>query len=71
MYGIDDERSLESAHSYWLPKIREINAVDNLARPVILVGNKDDLLLELDESPLESVSFDHYSHFNRFEWPIL
>jgi hypothetical protein len=57
VYGVDDEKSLESTRSYWLPKIREINDGDNLSRPVILVGNKDDLLLDLDESPLESVSF--------------
>ena len=55
VYGVDDEKSLESTRSYWLPKIREINDGDNLSRPVILVGNKDDLIMDLEESPLESV----------------
>ena len=59
VYGVDDEKSLESTRSYWLPKIREINDGDNLSRPVILVGNKDDLIMDLEESPLESVSIGY------------
>ena len=55
VYAVDDERSLESTRSYWLPKIREVNDLDGVARPVILVGNKDDQLAELEESPLEPV----------------
>ena len=55
VYACDDKSSMESVRSYWLPKIKEINDDDGLCRPVILVGNKDDLQDEFGGSALEEV----------------
>ncbi|PSN36602.1 Mitochondrial Rho GTPase [Blattella germanica] len=43
VYAVDDEDSLEKVTSYWLPQVREACATEN-RRPVVLVGNKVDLV---------------------------
>ncbi len=66
VYAVDDERSMESVRSLWLPKVREVNKLDSLCRPVILVGNKDDLLSDMEGSPLEEVNAGHVCCLQNF-----
>lgn len=45
VYSVDDESSLNRITSHWLPLIREsINGPDDQRKPVVLVGNKIDLI---------------------------
>lgn len=43
MYAVDNEDSLDRIISHWLPLIRECCPTD-LRKPVVLVGNKIDLV---------------------------
>ncbi|ELT87672.1 hypothetical protein CAPTEDRAFT_218919 [Capitella teleta] len=43
VYAVDDEESIQKIKTYWLPLIRQVMPDDN-SRPVILVGNKSDIL---------------------------
>ncbi|XP_064595542.1 mitochondrial Rho GTPase 1-like [Liolophura sinensis] len=44
VYGLDDEDSIERITTYWLPYLRLAVGEDMPRKPVILVGNKSDLL---------------------------
>lgn len=45
VYSVDDESSLDRITEHWLPLIREsINGPDDQRKPVVLVGNKVDLI---------------------------
>ncbi|KAI0212323.1 Mitochondrial Rho GTPase 1 [Lamellibrachia satsuma] len=51
VYAVDDDATIERITSYWLPLIRQVHRLDTI-KPVILVGNKSDLL---DISSMESI----------------
>lgn len=45
VYSVEDESSLDRLTSHWLPLIREsISGPDDQRKPVVLVGNKIDLI---------------------------
>ncbi|KAG5448451.1 Mitochondrial Rho GTPase 1-A [Clonorchis sinensis] len=46
VHALDDEKSLERISSYWLPLIRHNGANPDCRSPIVLVGNKLDLLNE-------------------------
>ncbi|CAL8097009.1 unnamed protein product [Calicophoron daubneyi] len=52
VHALDDEKSLEKISSYWLPLIRHNSASADAHIPIVLVGNKLDLL---SESKLDKV----------------
>ncbi|KAF8561728.1 hypothetical protein P879_10158, partial [Paragonimus westermani] len=52
VHALDDEKSLEKLSSFWLPLIRHNNPNSNSHIPIVLVGNKLDLL---NESQLSQV----------------
>lgn len=43
VYSVDNENTLDRITSYWLPLIRECNTIDS-KKPIVLVGNKVDLV---------------------------
>ena len=43
VYSVEDEHTIEKIKTYWLPLLRRVFHEDN-RRPVILVGNKSDML---------------------------
>ena len=43
VYAVNDEDTLNKVTSYWLPQVREACATE-MRRPVVLVGNKVDLV---------------------------
>lgn len=43
VYAVDDEESFEKVSSYWLPLLRNVCSRE-ARRPVVLVGNKTDLI---------------------------
>ncbi|KAA3682392.1 mitochondrial Rho GTPase 1 [Paragonimus westermani] len=52
VHALDDEKSMEKLSSFWLPLIRHNNPNPNSHIPIVLVGNKLDLL---NESQLSQV----------------
>ena len=52
VYAVDDEDTLDSVTDHWLPFVRRTLGSDAHTTPVILVGNKVDLV---DYSTMESV----------------
>ena len=52
VYAVDDEDTLDSVTDHWLPFIRRTLGTDQHSTPIILVGNKVDLV---DYSTMESV----------------
>lgn len=43
MFSVDKQETLNKIASYWLPFVRD-NCPDDYRKPVILVGNKIDLI---------------------------
>lgn len=44
VYAVNDELSLERVTTHWLPLIRNLTAENQPWKPIILVGNKVDLI---------------------------
>lgn len=61
VYSVDDEYTLDRAASYWLPLIRKCS--ENNRCPVVLVGNKIDLV---DYSTIEVNNNKINKFFNIF-----
>lgn len=51
-YSLDNDETLDRITSYWLPLIRENTVDDQNRKPIVLVGNKEDLV---DFSTIDSV----------------
>lgn len=54
VYTTNDENALERVASKWVPVVRRSQEAQGLAKPMILVANKSDLVEE--QSPLDGVS---------------
>lgn len=46
MYAVDDGETLERITSHWLPLIRNTCGEEQARKPIVLVGNKVDLVEE-------------------------
>lgn len=52
VYSLDNDDTLDRITSYWLPLIRDITCNEQNTKPVVLVGNKEDLV---DYSTIDNV----------------
>lgn len=59
VYSVEDDVSLDRISQHWLPLIRELVNENEPRKPVVLVGNKIDLI---DYSTID-VSGQAYAHF--------
>ena len=62
VYAVDDDDTLDRITSHWLPLVRNAVGEDQPKKPVVLVGNKVDLI----EYSTINVSFLAFSIINEF-----
>lgn len=52
VYSVDDEATIEKITSYWIPLIQKVMPEEQSRKPIVLVGNKSDIL---ESSSMDSI----------------